>query len=790
MADHLGICGRCNEVFAEFEGEGRDLVDALRVTATAPTPPGSVAEPDGPGATTLGRFLIREWLAAGGLGAVYRAFDPERGHDVALKLLLPHAAFDGRWRRRFLNEGELARLDHPHVIRVFEAGRAEGIDYLAMEYCAGPSLARWLATREGPVPVRLAARIIAEAAQGAAFCHERGVVHRDISPSNVLLFPRDPSSADDQAFGYTIKLSDFGLAKGLPRAEAREGADTLTATGAILGKLQYLAPEILRDGCKDVDPRADVFSLGVLLYELLVGQSPFRGLNNAQTLRNLENQEPPPPRGRRPEVARDMETICLKCLRKEPGRRYASAEALADDLRCWLDGRPITARPISPPEKLWSACRRRPVVAVLAAILAFVLATGLLTVLLLWWQAEAERRRAEDESRFAGRLLGEISALGQPGSPQLVVLPRDDVTAALRRMRDQIVPPRTGRPGDAATCQQLAQLDLTLATHLELQGKTDECRSALVDCLENLHRVLQLRPGDRTASLRRFYAYQVLGSVAEREGKAEESLAHLERAVACGQDCVRLQADVFLIHQLAECRWSLAQALSRRGDRERARSLILANLRMLDEVAGGAGDPVITVWRTLARLDLHPFRAASSAAPAPRPDTCDPLARLAAPEADALDAESWAELVGRCLTPGPDAVDLPDKELFLFIDYLEMRVAWQRRSGRIDEARRAAGRMHAFARLLAARSPGRSAAHLALCESYKQMAKNAWQPVADRAAIERNWRLAIDEARQALGLDPQDARAGSELADLQKRLDRFLASGPVRPGGGPKRGHP
>jgi hypothetical protein len=207
---------------------------------------------------------------------------------------------------------------------------------------------------------------------------------------------------------------------------------------------------------------------------------------------------------------------------------------------------------------------------------------------------------------------------------------------------------------------------------------------------------------------------------------------------------------------------------------------------MLDDVPKLHGIPIIAIWRTLTRLDLHEFDVGLSSAPASSPDEADPLLRLASPEADVLGAENWAELVARSLTSDPAPIDLSDHYAYMFIERLATRVAHQRHMGRIDEARRSTERMYAFARLLVTRYPGGAAAHLAMSQSYKQMAKNAWR-THDLVAVERNWKLAIDADRRALALDPENIRAFSDVTDLQNRLDQLLASKPAhrdRDGGG------
>jgi len=232
------------------------------------------------------------------------------------------------------------------------------------------------------------------------------------------------------------------------------------------------------------------------------------------------------------------------------------------------------------------------------------LSIGFLSVVLLWRQAEAERRHAEDELRFAGKILAEISFTGE-SSPEILVVPRDSIIQILLSARNHILHNQIQDSYTAISCDQLAQIDLILAKHFHRQKALEKTRTLLTECVENSDRVLERRRQDQAALLRRFDACTILGLVADEEGKSEESLGHLDRAVVHGEECLRLNPVSDVIQQLAECRWSLAQLLIRQGDNERARSLILANLRTLDGVPRSNGDPIIAIWRTLARVDLH-----------------------------------------------------------------------------------------------------------------------------------------------------------------------------------------
>jgi tetratricopeptide (TPR) repeat protein len=321
----------------------------------APAPPAGAPRADRPTVEVPGYDLLGE-LGRGGAGVVYKARQTALDRVVALKMILTggHAA-EGELAR-FLAEAEaVARLQHPNVVQVYEVGRHEGLPYFSLEYCPGGSLADRLAG--GPLPARAAAELTAAVARGVHAAHARGIIHRDLKPGNVLL-------AEDG----TPKVGDFGLAKRLERDSG------LTQTGSFLGTPSYMAPEQAEGRGRRVGPAVDVYALGAVLYECLTGRPPFRGADAWATLEQVRIGEPVPVRQLQPGVPRDLETVCLKCLQKDPDKRYASAQALADDLGRFLAGEPIVARPVPPWERAWKWAKRRPTAAALAAVSAAALA--------------------------------------------------------------------------------------------------------------------------------------------------------------------------------------------------------------------------------------------------------------------------------------------------------------------------------------------------------------------------------------------------------------------------------
>jgi serine/threonine protein kinase len=284
-------------------------------------------------------YEILAELGRGGMGVVYKARQTGLDRLVALKLIRDGALAGPQERARFRIEAEAAaRVRHPNVVQVYEVGEHQGLPYFAMELVEGGSLDRHLAGRPQPAPQAAElARTLALAVQHA---HAQNVVHRDLKPANVLIGDGPPAARQP-------KITDFGLAKRLD-----SDSTSWTQTGAVLGTAGYMAPEQAAGRAGEVGPAADVYALGAVLYELLTGRPPFRADTWARTVEQVLHDEPVPPTRSHPGVPRELETVCLKCLEKEPGRRYASAQALADDLDRFLDGRPVAAVPISEEERL------------------------------------------------------------------------------------------------------------------------------------------------------------------------------------------------------------------------------------------------------------------------------------------------------------------------------------------------------------------------------------------------------------------------------------------------------
>jgi tetratricopeptide (TPR) repeat protein/tRNA A-37 threonylcarbamoyl transferase component Bud32 len=379
-------------------------------------------------------YEILAELGRGGMGVVYKARQQRLNRVVALKMVLAGSHASAHQLARFHVEAEaVAQLQHPSIVQIFEIGEHDGLPFFSLEFVEGDSLAARIDGK--PLPPREAAEMVKSLALAMAFAHQHGIIHRDLKPANVLL-----------TRAGVPKITDFGLAKRI------EGDSELTKSGTLMGSPSYMSPEQARGETQEIGPLSDLYSLGAILYELLTGRAPFVGTSMLETLVQVRNQEPVPPSRLQPKVPHDLETICLKCLQKEAGKRYGSCEALAEDLHRFLAGEPIRARPVGRIERLWRWCRRNPRVALLGgavAVLLGILAASSITMglrLSREREAVAETRKvaverfeqaaeaiAGGDSRHAHDLLRQANLPLLNSRPELA-----DVRSRMQSLREQV----------------------------------------------------------------------------------------------------------------------------------------------------------------------------------------------------------------------------------------------------------------------------------------------------------------------------------------------------------------
>jgi tetratricopeptide (TPR) repeat protein/tRNA A-37 threonylcarbamoyl transferase component Bud32 len=375
-------CQACPELLTRV----RDRLRRFRalesqVDALFPTSGGAHTPPEQPDARPpqIPGYEFQAMLGRGGMGIVYKARHLRLNRTVALKMMLAGAYAGANDRARFQREAEaVASLGNANIVQVYDVGEHDGCPYFTMELLEGGSLAQSLAGTPQPSP--RAAELLITLAEAVHVAHQAGIVHRDLKPANILL------TADGRP-----KVADFGLARHF------DGETALTTSGARIGTPSYMAPEQVLGKGDAIGPAADVYALGALLYEMLTGRPPFRAETATETERQVIADDPVSPARLNPKVPHDLETICLKCLHKDPSRRYADARALAEDLRRFVEGRPIQARRISPLEQVWCWCRRNPAGAGLAVTVLVLI--GLSTGGALWIQRQQLERRMETQLR-------------------------------------------------------------------------------------------------------------------------------------------------------------------------------------------------------------------------------------------------------------------------------------------------------------------------------------------------------------------------------------------------------
>lgn len=398
-----------DELTLQFEVDQALGSGALLSSPTLPEPSSAAPVHATPGLPSLPGYALLGVLGRGGMGVVYQARQVRPERLVALKMILVGVHAGPQELTRFRQEAEaIARLRHPQIVQIHEVGDHAGSPYFALEYIAGGSLAQQLSGT--PLAAREAARLLETLAETIAYSHGHGIVHRDLTPGNILLEPLPPETANAgtgcrlRGQVYLPKITDFGLAK----MTTEDGS--VTQSGAVMGTPSYMAPEQAAGQSRTVGPAADVYSLGAILYECLTGRPPFKAETPLDTMLQVMTDDPVSPKRLQPRLPRDLVTICLKCLQKESRKRYGTATELAQDLRRFLEDKPITARPVGWPERTWRWCRRNPASASLGTLALAALIGGFLGMSWLWSRERLARSDADHARTLAETHANEIRA--------------------------------------------------------------------------------------------------------------------------------------------------------------------------------------------------------------------------------------------------------------------------------------------------------------------------------------------------------------------------------------------
>jgi eukaryotic-like serine/threonine-protein kinase len=577
--------------------------DTLDQSATTPGPGGfgfTSVRAEIPG------YDILRVLGRGGMGVVYAARHRALGRVVALKMILAGAHAGPAERDRFVGEAEaLARLQHPNIVQIHEIGTHDDCPYLSLEYVAGQSLADALLGT--PMPARRAAELLETIARAIAVAHERGILHRDLKPANILFTPEG-----------VPKITDFGLAKRLDREVGQ------TRTGSILGTPSYMAPEQARGQAKHIGAAADIYALGAILYECLTGRPPFRSESPVETLRQVVDAEPVAPRLLNPKVDRDLETIALKCLQKEPAQRFATAKELADDLGRYIRGEPIRARQVGAAERVWRWSTRNPrmaALAVFAATLLLLLTAGSVVATLVIARerdravvarraadgnAEAARtaqRLSERNAKIAGEqadlaidalkaMVGDVQKrLGN--KPESAALRNDLLEAALERLNRVLrTGERAGLSGRvmASAAVQIGDIELQL-------GRLTEGVRRYRDALAIATGLAAAEPNSDLARGNLALIHSKLAAANAQAGDWPGAREQYERAIALQTDLVNnpRKGDVphsEMILNLAGFRDAFGRQLLERGDPTNARAQLEDALRWREQLAAASAEDV------------------------------------------------------------------------------------------------------------------------------------------------------------------------------------------------------
>ena len=538
----------------------------------------------------FGDYELLEEIAHGGMGIVYKARQQIGGGTrlVALKMMRAGGQASPAVVERFLIEARAAAtLEHPHIVPIYDVGAVDGQHYFTMQLMPGGSLQQRLA--DGPLPPLDAARLVQGVAEAVQHAHEHGIIHRDIKPHNILLASGgcEPLADDGTGgshpplAGATPKLADFGLVR------TRESG--LSVTGEALGTPSYMPPEQARGELRHIGAPSDVYGLGAVLYALVTGRPPFQSADMFQTMRQVCEEEPLPPRQLNPAVPRDLETVCLKCLEKEPARRYASAAELAEELRRFERGEPVQARPVGRVERGWRWCRRNPAVAGLLAAVVLSLTAGacLSTALAVWATRSAHDAEARAEQASRAEATAERKAKDEKDARERADNFRRQAEDNERRAR-QAEDERQARYRVEYTTQ------ITLAEQARQGGDLFGARRTL----------------DGTRRESRGWEYGYLYGLLNAPQRTLWGHTAGVSSVAFSPDGLRLASATGQVYRPGDIKvWEVRtgqEVLSLKGHASRVESVCFSPDGKV--LASGSGDQTIKLWDTRTGHELRTFR--------------------------------------------------------------------------------------------------------------------------------------------------------------------------------------
>jgi eukaryotic-like serine/threonine-protein kinase len=773
---HVEQCPDCQKI---LEAATNAVPQATHPTPARNTPP------------TLPGLVIKRELGRGGTGVVYLAWESELERHVAVKLFPRNSLVDPHAREHWLCEARaLSWVPHDHVVAIHRVGETEEWLWLVIEYVSGGTLKDRLTE---PLPSRDAARLTETIARAVGYFHTRGLSHLDLKPSNILL-DGEPGAPWEIV---SPKISDFGIA----RLEGEPGATETGANGP-KGTPSYMAPEQVAALHGTIGPAADIHALGALLYHLLTGRPPFQGASSAETLDQVRNQDPVPPRRLNGRIPRDLETICLTCLEKAPKRRYESAEALAGDLRRWLEGRPIKARRASPMGRAWRLCRRHPAVAGLLVTLAMTLVTGVVGLFVLLNQAEAERarlaearRNAEAYEQFSASAADQLGVfLRTTLRPHRSTTP-DQMAAALLKLRSSTNDLKSRGIVPSST---VGILELEIGWALMSISKAEEARDLLNQAVVDLKQSLAKNPEDKEV---RYY----LGGALFHSGCLAEDAGQIEVALNCFEE----SASIYIAFEPSDSKYTTITALymrlqvladrlgqsGRTGQEDRSRHVgqqVLRHLLGSDLASSTNASPpgldtlgrlfqrddlkkmsshedksiryvyerFVAEWLALSVGSLSPFRSSSSAATYDRDAEAGTVALISA-------------LRERCSKLGL-ADSMVPATINVVRDDAAHAAAEQRKLGRLDDARATVSRLMVLARRLVREYPESANSYRVLSEAHNQIKKNAIRS-GDDQLVEESILKAIEAAQRALALDADRLETRHHLDKLTEHLASIKA---------------